>query len=38
MSPHPLIVEQDGGVLTLTNSDAPRNRMSLEGDPPEVHP
>lgn len=26
----PLIVEQDGGVLTLTNNDAPRNRMSLE--------
>lgn len=26
----PLVVEQDGGVLTLTNNDAPRNRMSLE--------
>ena len=25
-----LIVEQDGGVLTLTNNDAPRNRMTLE--------
>lgn len=30
MSSNPLIVEQDGGVLTLTNNDAPRNRMSLE--------
>ena len=25
----PLLVEQDGPVLTLTNNDAPRNRMSL---------
>lgn len=30
MSHTPLIVEQNGGVLTLTNNDAPRNRMSLE--------
>lgn len=30
MTDAPLIVEQDGGVLTLTNNDAPRNRMSLE--------
>lgn len=30
MSPNPLIIEQDRGVLTLTNNDAPRNRMSLE--------
>lgn len=28
--PEALIVEQDGGVLTLTNNDAPRNRMTLE--------
>jgi len=25
-----LLVERDGGVLTLTNNDAPRNRMSFE--------
>lgn len=25
-----LLVDQDGGVLTLTDSDAPRNRMTLE--------
>ena len=25
----PLLVEQDGGVLTLTNNDAPLNRMSF---------
>jgi enoyl-CoA hydratase/carnithine racemase len=25
-----LVVDQDGGVLTLTNNDAPRNRMTLE--------
>ena len=25
----PLLIEQDGPVLTLTNNDAPRNRMSL---------
>jgi len=25
----PLLVQQDGPVLTLTNNDAPRNRMSL---------
>ena len=30
MTTDPLLVEQDGGVLTLTNNDAPRNRMSLE--------
>ena len=31
MTDHPaLIVEQDGGVLTLTNNDAPRNRMTFE--------
>ena len=30
MSSDPLLVEQDGGVLTLTNNDAPRNRMTLE--------
>ncbi|MFP6640079.1 MAG: enoyl-CoA hydratase/isomerase family protein, partial [Myxococcota bacterium] len=28
--PSPLLVERDGPVLTLTNNDAPRNRMSLE--------
>jgi enoyl-CoA hydratase/carnithine racemase len=26
----PLIVERDGGVVTLINNDAPRNRMSLD--------
>ena len=26
----PLLIEQDGGVLTLTNNDAPINRMTLE--------
>ena len=26
----PLLIDQDGGVLTLTNNDAPRNRMTLE--------
>ncbi|MGI9590689.1 MAG: enoyl-CoA hydratase/isomerase family protein [Myxococcota bacterium] len=26
----PLLVERDGGVLTLTNNDAPINRMSFE--------
>lgn len=26
----PLMVERDGGVLTLTNNDAPINRMTLE--------
>jgi len=26
----PLLIEQRGGVVTLTNNDAPRNRMSLE--------
>ena len=26
----PLLIERDGGVLTLTNNDAPINRMSLE--------
>ena len=26
----PLLVERDGGVLTLTNNDAPINRMTLE--------
>jgi enoyl-CoA hydratase len=26
----PLLIEQDGGVLTLTNNDAPLNRMSFE--------
>jgi enoyl-CoA hydratase len=26
----PLIVERDGGVVTLSNNDAPRNRMSLD--------
>ena len=26
----PLLVEQRGAVVTLTNNDAPRNRMSLE--------
>lgn len=26
----PLLIEQDGGVLTLTNNDAPINRMSFE--------
>ncbi|HAS11491.1 MAG TPA: hypothetical protein DCS55_13410 [Acidimicrobiaceae bacterium] len=25
-----LLVDQDGGVLTLVNNDAPRNRMTLE--------
>ncbi len=31
MTDHPaLIVDQDGGVLTLTNNDAPRNRMTFE--------
>ena len=29
MSTDALLVDQDGGVLTLTNNDAPRNRMSL---------
>ena len=29
MTTDALLVEQDGGVLTLTNNDAPRNRMSL---------
>jgi enoyl-CoA hydratase len=28
--PDALTVEQDGGVLTLINNDAPRNRMTLE--------
>ncbi|MDX2379723.1 MAG: enoyl-CoA hydratase-related protein [Acidimicrobiia bacterium] len=28
--PDALTVDQDGGVLTLTNNDAPRNRMTLE--------
>lgn len=26
----PLLVEQDGAVVTLTNNDAPRNRMGLD--------
>ena len=26
----PLLVEKDGGVLTLTNNDAPINRMSFD--------
>lgn len=30
MTTDALLVEQDGGVLTLTNNDAPRNGMSLE--------
>lgn len=30
MTTDALLVDQDGGVLTLTNNDAPRNRMSLE--------
>lgn len=30
MPDEPLLIEQDGGVLTLTNNDAPRNRMTLE--------
>ena len=29
-SPEPLLIEQKDGVLTLTNNDAPINRMSLE--------
>ena len=29
-NPEALIVEHDAGVLTLTNNDAPRNRMTLE--------
>ncbi|MGI9603470.1 MAG: enoyl-CoA hydratase/isomerase family protein [Acidimicrobiales bacterium] len=28
--PDALLIEHEGGVLTLTNNDAPRNRMSLE--------
>ena len=30
MNTDALLVDQDGGVLTLTNNDAPRNRMTLE--------
>ena len=30
MSTDALLVDQDGGVLTLTNNDPPRNRMTLE--------
>ena len=30
MSSDALLVDQDGGVLTLTNNDPPRNRMTLE--------
>jgi len=30
MSSDALLVERNGGVLTLTNNDAPRNRMSFE--------
>jgi enoyl-CoA hydratase len=26
----PLLIERDGGVLTLTNNDAPMNRMTFE--------
>ena len=26
----PLLIERDGGVLTLTNNDAPINRMTFE--------
>jgi len=29
-SSDPLLIEEDGGVLTLVNNDAPRNRMTLE--------
>ncbi len=30
MSTNALLVDHDGGVLTLTNNDAPHNRMTLE--------
>lgn len=30
MATDALIIERDGGVLTLTNDDAPRNRMTFE--------